>query len=1375
MSTLPPPYDDLPSDPYSAYPTTDLTKTLYPEVSPEGLGRRGLWPYATFMIERWDRWSLGDYYGFRLGDLTKPIASGNVQSDEPRYPVNIDGTLIPEGNNQYFARVVRVGSLQESRSATKTILCKQTIPAGHDQGIWEPWHSGLFMWLRDLQEGAILNPSTIAGGLWVVIQPYLNIRQNDIITIYVDGKPFEYVVSPTDASANKPIEILIPEAILQQITPSGPVGIVFTVRDVVGNIPEGKYWLSKPLQLISEMKPGLLDNPVFTVDGNESGQVDLDTLGKSICAVLVTLPRKTPAPNPRNQVVVVLGITLADGTTRTVRLPAVPDRNLRGETVPVDNALLKELAGGWLRIWFEWLSAAGALLGTSSSYLVTVFGTPTLMPPLTLTPYQAGLVPPNTDVQATIPTYMPHDPKNLETVICERVEPGGGGQLVKYLQLAGPQGGTRLLSMASLKVFEGKGTFQAYYETNDGKGTPASIRESETLDVEIGVRVADLPPMLLPDAEGSNIDPGKVKGTDTLMFIPFGGTRTGDKVDWSAIGMDAQSSAQGSIDINGAIAGPALASVGISLSVDILKKNYGGILHISYSVVSPGTPPSILRSQVLDLTVGPPVVLQLLKILEADATAGTIAPTAVLNGATLKVDYSPKLAGDVVAYEWNGQYDVSNVKGEISVDPTAQTITVPIPPEVIAKGLRPDGNNISVDCRVTRGPSVYPFATLKLRLLPFAQLPTPRISGFENTTVLQVGQLTPASRITVAVWDFRVLGQPKWCTVSGTLSDGSDFSRDILIADPLTAGELKNGVSFAAPVDDLKNLMEGSTCYIKFRVSFPSIPSLQTATLFGVAAYIVQTVPTTLPAPAFANKPGASLSIYPLDYVAGGFVAVIYPMTTTQTVSLKWMYPDGTLATIATQKGVSGGRLDFPISLQILAASVGKVITLRYDVTTGTKTVSSNTQVLTVQSLKPGDLPQPLINGLANGAILDLLSFNTNGVLTLSKWPLSVTGQFVWITATANGVELLDVLTAYPITAAEAASGLANVQVSRPWLDRIPANTQILITVYIGFDGNAEKSKAVVLPQTTYTVKPRIGVIDTLTVGTQPHYVCISSDAAWAYVSNRDSDSVSVIDIKARKVIQTISAIPKAFVMVLSPDDSRLYVGNIDSQTVTVIDTATRTVLLKFPVASAYQLYGLALNGNGSRLFVASYGGGFVAVLDTKTGAVLRTIGVLGPKTLTLNPEKTEVFITTSSSQVSVVNADGLSGIIRTSPGLNPLEWTMAFNPGNLPYPRLYLACTNTVQIIDTSRNVVINTLTGFRYPWGVAMNPRAPECYVGSVGPGGTLANRDSLFVINTVTEQVVRRHPGFGNIAIIAFTRDGSLALVVDNARGTVSFFAT
>lgn len=1077
MSTIPPPYDDLPTDPFSAYPTTDLTKAKYPELSPEGLGRRGLFPFATFFIEAWHSWNEGDYFGFRLGDLTKPIASGTVQTNELRYPVNISATVIPEGDNQYFARVVRVGSLQESRSATKTILCKQTIPGGEDRRIWEAWHSGYFMWLRDLTEGAILNPGVVANGLWVLIQPYLNIRQNDAIKIYVDGILFEHIVSPAEALSKTPLEICIPASLFNQVSVLGEIGIVFTVVDAVGNKPEGKYWLSKPIKLQSEMKASVLQAPFFALNNNESNEVDLDTLTSSTkCTVVLSLPRRKPPAPLSNQVVVIFEITSADGVTSILRLPAVPDANNFGEKVPVNNAVFNQLAGSRIRIWFEWLNPAGGVMEISPSYLITVFGTPILMPALSLIPFLAGVVSPNTDVQATVPPYEPHDKGWLETLKCERFDPVGGGDLVTFMQQAGPQGGVRQLSKASLKRFEGKGVFQAYYETDNGSGNSSAIRQSEKLDVEIGTLFADLTPIEFEDAKFGNIDLVDVKGQETLMYVTYNGTVSGDEVHVVVIGIGLIGSFTTVINVTPATEGPTFTQLGIPLPLNVLKSNLGGSILVSYAVVTPGSPPTRLGSEARTYTIGEPVVLNTLKILEANAAAATITPTAVLKGATLEIDYSPKRLGDVLRWKWNGQHDVSKVDGEIKVISTTASTKAIVPSEIVAMGLRPDSNSITCSCELVRGQLSRAFDDLKLVLLPLASLPTVGISGFENTTVLPVSQLTATALIKVKPWEFMFAGQPAWLTCRGTLADGTSYVNAILSAYKVTASDVVNGVSVPVPLADLKALIDGSPFSIEFSVSFPAIASQQTATSFGKANYIIQQLAAVLDYPTLngVSSTAQTVTADPLTLLAKTGVTVKYAgMLATDTIKLLWIQWDGTQISL-TLKGAASGSVVFDFtSSQVLHNSVNSVVQLKYSIVRNGKTTASNVQTVNMNSIDLASMPRPLINNVAHGAIFNINSLTADALLTLPKWLLIKAGQRVWISLTCAG-QTLSLKSGDVITPAEAVSGLVNIPVPRAWLLGLPNNNALSITGSITYDGSATPTRPVRFQSTNYTTNTQL-------------------------------------------------------------------------------------------------------------------------------------------------------------------------------------------------------------------------------------------------------------------------------------------------------------
>ncbi|OAE13203.1 hypothetical protein AZH11_06855 [Pseudomonas simiae] len=485
--------------------------------------------------------------------------------------------------------------------------------------------------------------------------------------------------------------------------------------------------------------------------------------------------------------------------------------------------------------------------------------------------------------------------------------------------------------------------------------------------------------------------------------------------------------------------------------------------------------------------------------------------------------------------------------------------------------------------------------------------------------------------------------------------------------------------------------------------------------MFGVANYIVQTFPATLPAPNFANKPGAKLSIYPLDYESNAFISVAFPgMTTKHKITPEWIYPDGTLATIAAQNGVTAGRVDFPISEKIIAASVGKGITVRYVVTAGTKITPSDSQELTVQTIRTTDLPQAVINGVANKGTLDLAAFSGDGILALPKWRLSTVPSKVSINLRSEGVAPLSVRASYPITDSEAANGLMNVPVSRRWLEGVRKDGTIFIECRVTFDGSEDVSGAVEFPLTTYTVKLRVGVIATVAVGQEPHFVRITNDGLFSFVSNRRSNSISVIDIKARKVIDTLTGIQSPFAMTMSSDGSRLYVGSFDGKTVIVIDPASRKVVMRIPVPNITTIEGIALNGDDSRLFVSCHLKSAISVHDTKTGAFVKSIDAPGnPCGMALNPDKTQVYFT-AIKQVAIVNANGLSGVVGSIPGVGrPVD--IAFNPGNFPSPRAYVTDFDNVYIIDPVKNVIAKRMA-LRYPWGVVMNPRARECYVGAV-----------------------------------------------------------
>jgi YVTN family beta-propeller protein len=434
---------------------------------------------------------------------------------------------------------------------------------------------------------------------------------------------------------------------------------------------------------------------------------------------------------------------------------------------------------------------------------------------------------------------------------------------------------------------------------------------------------------------------------------------------------------------------------------------------------------------------------------------------------------------------------------------------------------------------------------------------------------------------------------------------------------------------------------------------------------------------------------------------------------------------------------------------------------LRYIATINGVQIESATQTLKVEIIRAADLPRPLLNGVANDGVLDLNTFAGDALAAVAKWRLSATGQRVWLTCSSPYVADLVVLDGVAITAVEAVKGLANIAVLRSWLQRVKFR-QITVTCKVTFDGSREEQTAIPFLKSTYEIEWQKGIIDSINVGSQPHYIVITRDGSTAYVTNHGSHSVSVIDVPKRKVIRTIGGFNNPFRIVLHPDESRLYVGNLGAKTISVVDTRNDAIIQTIPGFN--YIWGLAINASGTLLFANCSVDSRVFVHDAKTGARLASTYVQNAYGLALNPLQTLLYCG-GPTKLSILNAAAVEGVIKEVGGFSPAT-NMAFNLRDLPYSRVYVTGLHAVVIVNTDTNVVHKTLGGFYSAYAVAMNPRVHECYVSS---GGSLVT-----VINTHTESVVRTHTGFANPADVAVEPTGKVVLVANQANGTVSFVA-
>jgi YVTN family beta-propeller protein len=84
--------------------------------------------------------------------------------------------------------------------------------------------------------------------------------------------------------------------------------------------------------------------------------------------------------------------------------------------------------------------------------------------------------------------------------------------------------------------------------------------------------------------------------------------------------------------------------------------------------------------------------------------------------------------------------------------------------------------------------------------------------------------------------------------------------------------------------------------------------------------------------------------------------------------------------------------------------------------------------------------------------------------------------------------------------------------------------------------------------------------------------------------------------------------------------------------------------------------------------------------------------------------------------------------VIKTIP-VGAYPFYIAFNPTNND---MYVTNygSNTVSVIDGSKNIVIDNISGFDVPYGIAFNPTNKDMYVTNNGGSNTVYNRVQLYL---------------------------------------------
>jgi YVTN family beta-propeller protein len=154
----------------------------------------------------------------------------------------------------------------------------------------------------------------------------------------------------------------------------------------------------------------------------------------------------------------------------------------------------------------------------------------------------------------------------------------------------------------------------------------------------------------------------------------------------------------------------------------------------------------------------------------------------------------------------------------------------------------------------------------------------------------------------------------------------------------------------------------------------------------------------------------------------------------------------------------------------------------------------------------------------------------------------------------------------------------------------------------------------------------------------ESHMLVLSHDGRFGYTANVGPGTVSVLDLKARKLISVIPVSQKTQRISISVDDRMVFTADQTKPRLAVIDTATNKLKTWIPLSASG--YGTATTRDGRWILVAMQSTSQVAVVDLQTLQVAHTIDVPpAPHEIFIPPGNDVAYVScTKSGRIAAIS-----------------------------------------------------------------------------------------------------------------------------------------
>ena len=298
---------------------------------------------------------------------------------------------------------------------------------------------------------------------------------------------------------------------------------------------------------------------------------------------------------------------------------------------------------------------------------------------------------------------------------------------------------------------------------------------------------------------------------------------------------------------------------------------------------------------------------------------------------------------------------------------------------------------------------------------------------------------------------------------------------------------------------------------------------------------------------------------------------------------------------------------------------------------------------------------------------------------------------------------------------------------SGPFASDINLQTNTLVVV------NRNSNSVSIVDLASNTIKK------TVTVGTGPTSVAINPTTNRAVVTNFGSNNVSIVDLAGAAVLATVAVGNSPRAVAIDTQHNVAIVANLNGNNISLIDLNNNTSILPQPVAVGTHPIAVAYNPVNNTALVANFDGGTLAVLDLTLRVVTSTVSVgLKPIAIALNLEtKQAVVANQDTNDVTIVSLTDNSVLHTVSVGTQPFSVGVDTK-------------TNIAAVVSNqNRSITLINLSGD--------TPTKFTTVISNIGDNPTSLsvnpNTNTALVTNPTSDSVVITPLGFVNNLLFAF----------------------